>query len=290
MTTPAAVEPTGRVGHEAGTFDPITETGVAVPRRPDHVSDIDWTRTLPEGDPVREGRETIEGAPELGRMRRVAKRLDEATRAIGEQIDAITTDPDLNDAGKAKRLEPLRAQLEQVIAGELKDFDTAEGVLRRRFAHTTPVPKPLTSGVAERVLVALNQLDRLSPARGIALMQRFIDANSEVVVQELLPVFEDYAERRADYQEYLKDVPLSANPVQAVIDRGRGLLVGPTNHAAAYLHAIAPKLRSELELVVATIRSEGAWVGSQVQRTEGTQQGVKRRALTWLIDGTEEQG
>ena len=53
MTTPAAVEPTGRVGHEAGTFDPITETGVAVPRRPDHVSDIDWTRTLPEGDPVR---------------------------------------------------------------------------------------------------------------------------------------------------------------------------------------------------------------------------------------------
>ncbi len=288
MTPVQQAEPGGRIGHEAGTFDTdVPSPGEATPRRPDHVSEIDWTRAMPES-PEREGREQIEGAPEFGRMRRVAQRLDVATREFAEKIRLVEDDPDLTGNGKAKRLEPLREQLERAIADEIKDFETAEGVLRNRFANSAPVPKPITTGTADRILVALNQLDRLSPARGIALLERYVSAGDEVIVQELLDVFEDYAERRSDYVEYLKDVPITANPIRSVVDRGRGLLIGSSNYGARYLTTIAPKLRSELELVVRTIRDEGRWVGSQVQRTEGEQHGAKRRALTWLIDGTEE--
>lgn len=67
MTTPVQAEPSGRVGHEAGTFHPdVPSPGEAAPRRPGHVSEMDWTRTLPGGSEW-EGREQIEGAPELQR-------------------------------------------------------------------------------------------------------------------------------------------------------------------------------------------------------------------------------
>ena len=53
---------------------PPIEMRMEAPRKPDHLSEAEWTGDLPAGN-EREGRQAIESAHELARMRQVVALL-----------------------------------------------------------------------------------------------------------------------------------------------------------------------------------------------------------------------
>ncbi len=251
--------------------------GIVLPTRnaPKATTDV----SPPPSEDALAGREEILGSPEVAKMREVVTILDAHAATFQERIKALEADGDLSREGRQRKIDAVKAERDARLAAIVGDYDKAETSLLNRYTHVDSEPLPIQLSDAARIQVALAKLDRLSPESGIRLMQRYVDAKDHVVVQELLDVFADVSERRSDYVDYLNNVPLSSNPIRDIVNHGRLLLTGKTNYAARFAREILPKARGELDLVVDTIKDEGAWTGSTVQRAEGSED---RRALTWL--------
>jgi len=254
------------------------------PRKPANVPHPEWTESLPDST-EKAGRLDVEGSPELRRMAGAVKTLTAHAQHYQDKIEAIKANRDLNEDGKARQLKTVIEERDDRIAKIVStEYDNAEGHLLDRFANVEPVNLPVQQSDAARAVLFMNKLDRLSPERALVEIQKLLHSTTNearIIVQEVLPIIEDYTETKESWR---RDLPM--DPVASVIRDAKVMLTSASNLGARYLrNTVAPEARAELNRVLDAIKHDGVW--DEDAQPDIIIQGEKQPALRWLAQDKE---
>lgn len=195
---------------------------IGTPQKPANMTHEEWTESLPDST-VKSGRLDVEGAPELQRMRATVKTLAAHAQVFQNKIDAIKANQDLSAEGRDRQIRAIEDERETRIAKIVRaEYDSAEAHLMDRFADTEPVNLPVQPSDAQRAILFMNKIDRLSPEKALAEFQKVLQATTNearILVQEILPIFEDYTETKESWRRDLPMDQVTAAIRDARVDR-----------------------------------------------------------------------